>query len=61
MRSVGWRDFIKGEEKPDCLTFDKDQVACRYLAETVVRKDDLDELRQRGKWRASGAIRSAPV
>ncbi|MCH7888468.1 MAG: hypothetical protein IIA00_04230 [Proteobacteria bacterium] len=50
---AAWRHFIEGEEKPDCLTFDKDRVVCRYLAETVVRKDDLDELRQRGKWRAS--------
>ena len=50
---AAWRHFIEGEEKPDCLTFDKDQVVCRYLAETVVRKGDLDELRQRGKWRAS--------
>ncbi|MCH7889674.1 MAG: hypothetical protein IIA00_10425 [Proteobacteria bacterium] len=55
------RHFVEGEEKPDCLTFDKDRVACRYLAETVVRKGDLEELRQGGKWRASGAIRSAPV
>ena len=50
---AAWRHFVEGEEKPDCLTFDKDLVVCRYLAETVVRKDDLDELRQRGKWRAS--------
>ena len=50
---AAWRHFIEGEEKPDCLTFDKDQVACRYLGEIVVRKDDLDQLRQHGKWRAS--------
>ncbi len=50
---AAWRHFIEGEEKPDCLTFDKDQVACRYLAETAVRKGDLERLRQRGKWRAS--------
>ncbi len=50
---AAWRHFIEGEEKPDCLTLDKDQVACRYLAETVIRKDDLEELRQRGTWRAS--------
>ncbi|MCH7889032.1 MAG: hypothetical protein IIA00_07115, partial [Proteobacteria bacterium] len=50
---AAWRHFIEGEESPDCLTFDKDQVACRYLAETVVRKGDLERLRQRGKWRAS--------
>ena len=50
---AAWRHFIEGEQKPDCLTYDKNQVACRYLAETVVRKGDLERLRQRGKWRAS--------
>jgi carbamoyl-phosphate synthase large subunit len=50
---AAWRHFVEGEEKPDCLTFDKDLVVCRYLAETVVRKGDLERLRQRGKWRAS--------
>ena len=49
---AAWRHFVEGDETPDCLTFDRDRVVCRYLAETVVRKDDLDELRQRGKWRA---------
>ncbi len=50
---AAWRHFVEGEENPDCLTFDKDQMACRYLAATVFRKDDLKRLRQRGKWRAS--------
>ncbi len=50
---AAWRHFIEGEESPACLTFDKDRVACRYLTKTVVRKDDLERLRQRGKWRAS--------
>jgi hypothetical protein len=58
---AAWRHFVEGEETPDCLTFDKDQVVCRYLAETVVRKDDLERLRRGGTWRASGAIASAPV
>jgi hypothetical protein len=49
---AAWRHFVEGEEKPDCLTFDKDLVVCHYLAETVVRKGDLERLRQRGKWRA---------
>ncbi len=50
---AAWRHFIEGEETPDCLTFDGGVVACRYMTETFVRKDDLDELRQRGTWRAS--------
>jgi carbamoyl-phosphate synthase large subunit len=50
---AAWRHFVEGEETPDCLTFDRNAVVCRYLAETVVHKDDLEELRQRGKWRAS--------
>ena len=58
---AAWRHFVEGEEKPDCLTFDRNVVACRYMTETFVPKDDLEELRQRGRWRASGAIRSAPV
>ncbi len=50
---AAWRQFIEGEENPDCLTVDKNQVACRYLAETVIRKGDLDRLRRNGRWRAS--------
>ena len=50
---ASWRHFIEGEESPNCLTVDKDQVVCRYLTETVVRKGDLDRLRQSGRWRAS--------
>ncbi len=50
---AAWRHFVEGEETPGCLTFDRNVVACRYMTETFVRKDDLDELRQRGKWRAS--------
>ncbi len=50
---AAWRHFIEGEEKPDCLNFDKNLVVCRYLTETVVRKEDLDDLRRSGKWRAS--------
>ncbi len=49
---AAWRHFIEGEERPNCLTVDKNQVACRYLTETVVRKGDLDRLRQSGRWRA---------
>ncbi len=49
---AAWRHFIEGEERPNCLTVDKNQVACRYLTETVVRKDDLDRLRRSGRWRA---------
>ena len=43
---AAWRHFIEGEEKPDCLTFDRSVVACRYLAETVVRKDDLARVKR---------------
>ena len=50
---AAWRHFVEGEETPGCLTFDRNVVACRYMTETFVRKDDLDELRQHGKWRAS--------
>ena len=50
---AAWRHFIEGEERPNCLTVDKDQVACRYLTETVIRKGDLDRLRKSGRWRAS--------
>ncbi len=50
---AAWRHFIEGEEMPDCLTFDRNVVACRYMTETVVRKGDLERLRQRGTWRAS--------
>ena len=49
---ASWRHFVEGEERPDCLTVDKDQVACRYLTETVIRKEDLDRLRRSGRWRA---------
>ncbi len=48
-----WRHFVEGEEKPDCLTFDKDRVVCRYLAKNVARKGDLERLRLCGKWSAS--------
>ena len=50
---AAWRHFIEGEERPGCLIVDKSLAACRHLTDTVVRKGDLDELRQRGKWRAS--------
>ncbi len=50
---AAWRHFIEGEERPGCLIVDKSLAACRHLTDTVVHKDDLDELRQRGKWRAS--------
>ena len=36
-----------------CLVVDTSLAACRHHTHTVMHRDDLDELRQRGKWRAS--------
>ena len=50
---AAWRHFVEGDERPNCLTFGKDLVACRYLTDTIVRQDDHERLRRWRRWHAS--------
>jgi carbamoyl-phosphate synthase large subunit len=45
--------FVEGELPPSFLNFDRRQCAYRYLTESVFPSDDLERLRDMGRWQAS--------
>jgi carbamoylphosphate synthase large subunit len=50
---AAFRYFVDGALPESFLTFDKRQVAVRYLTESVFSTEARDELERRGRWRRS--------